>query len=208
MGEDYVIINNHFKCCGDGTLDTNNASDEENRRLTATTFLKQYIDSLFINERVIVVGDLNDVLTDSPNNNVFQSIIDDTVNYMFADFPIALGNPTDFSYPSWPSHLDHILITNELFADFSKPNSIVSCIRIDDYMSSWNAYDNNISDHRPVGLKLEADAVISSTYELEILDIKLIKVVDLLGKEVGGNAKGILFYMYDNGSVAKRIVVE
>ena len=100
------------------------------------------------------------------------------------------------------------IITNEIFADFSKPNSIVSCIRIDDYMSSWNAYDNNISDHRPVGLKLEMDAVISDTHELEIPDIKLIKVVDLLGKEVRKNTKGILFYMYDNGSVAKRIVVE
>ena len=208
MNEDYIIIDNHLKCCGDGTLDTNDPSDEENRRLTAVTLLKQYIDSLFTNERMIVVGDLNDVLTDSPTNNVFQSIIDDTVNYMFADFPIALGNPTGFSYPSWPSHLDHILITNELFTDFSKPNSIVSCIRIDDYMSSWNAYDNNISDHRPVGLKLEVDVVISATHELGIPDIKLIKVVDLLGKEVEGNAKGILFYMYDNGSVAKRIVVE
>ena len=75
-------------------------------------------------------------------------------------------------------------------------------------MGSWNTYDNNISDHRPVGLKLEMDAVISATHELEIPDIKLIKVVDLLGKEVRKNAKGILFYMYDNGSVAKRIVVE
>ena len=75
-------------------------------------------------------------------------------------------------------------------------------------MSSWNTYDNNVSDHRPVGLKLEIDAVISATYELEIPDIKLIKVVGLLGKEVRKNAKGIFFYMYDNGSVAKRIVVE
>ena len=75
-------------------------------------------------------------------------------------------------------------------------------------MSSWNAYDNNISDHRPVGLKLEVDPVISTTYELEMPDIKLIKVVGLLGKEVRKNAKGILFYMYDNGSVVKRIVVE
>jgi hypothetical protein len=157
---------------------------------------------------VIVVGDLNDILTDSSDDNVFQIIIDDTVNYKFTDMQIALGNPTDFSYPSWPSHLDHILITNELFADFSKPNSIVSCIRIDDYMSSWNAYDNNISDHRPVGLKLEVDAVISATHELEISEIKLIKAVDLLGKEVRKNAKGILFYMYSNGSVAKRVVVE
>ena len=75
-------------------------------------------------------------------------------------------------------------------------------------MSSWNTYDNNISDHRPVGLKLEVDALISATHELEIPDIKLIKAVDLLGKEVSKNAKGILFYIYNNGSVVKRIVVE
>ena len=75
-------------------------------------------------------------------------------------------------------------------------------------MSSWNAYDNNISDHRPVGLKLEVDAVISATHELETPDIKLIKAVDLLGKEVRKNAKGILFYIYENGSVGKRIVIE
>ena len=208
MNEDYIIINNHFKCCGDGTLDTNDASDEENRRLTAATLLKQYIDSLFANERVIVAGDLNDILTDSPTNNVFQSFIDDTVNYLFTDMLISQGNSADWSYPTWPSHLDHILISDELFSDFSKPNSIISCIRIDDYMSSWNTYDNNISDHRPVGLKLEVDAVISATHELEISDIKLIKVADLLGKEVRKNAKGILFYIYDNGSVVKRIVVE
>ena len=32
-------------------LDTNDASDEENRRLTAVTLLKQYIDSIFTNEK-------------------------------------------------------------------------------------------------------------------------------------------------------------
>ena len=32
MGENYFLINNHFKCCGDGILDFNNESDEEKRR--------------------------------------------------------------------------------------------------------------------------------------------------------------------------------
>ena len=206
--EEYVIINNHFKCCGDGTLYTNDPNDEEMRRLSAVTLLKQYIDSLFIDERVILVGDLNDILTDYPNNNVFQSIIDDTLNYMFTDFYIALGNPIDFSYPSWPSHLDHILISDDLFADFSKPNSYLSCIRIDDYMSSWNAYDSNISDHRPVGLKLHIDVVISNTLEMENKGKKLIKVVDVLGRETKSKNNTPLFYMYENGSVEKKIVIE
>jgi len=208
MNEDYVIIDNHFKCCGDGTLNTNDPNDEENRRLTAVTLLKQYIDSLFINERVIVVGDLNDILTDASSNNVFQTLIDDTANYVFADMQIALGNPTDFSYPTWPSHLDHILITNELFTDFSKPNSIIECIRIDDYMSSWNTYDNNISDHRPVGLKLAVNAVTSTTVEIETLNGKLLKVVDVLGKKTKPKKNTPLFYIYENGTVEKKIMIE
>jgi len=206
-GEDYVIINNHFKCCGDGTLNTNDSNDEEMRRLTAVTLLKQYTDSLFTDERVIVVGDLNDILTDTPTNNVFQSILDDTVNYMFTDLPIALGNQIDFSYPSWPSHLDHILITNELFSDFSNPNSEIRCIRIDDYMNNWNEYDNNISDHRPVGIKLKVGN-ITSDVELDENNKKLIKVVDVLGKEVEKRTKGILFYIYENRNVEKKIIIE
>jgi endonuclease/exonuclease/phosphatase family metal-dependent hydrolase len=207
MNENYVIINNHFKCCGDGTIDPNDTSDEENRRLMAVNLLKTYMDSIFSSDRVILVGDLNDVLTDPTANNVFNSLLN-APDYWFVDFPIALGNSANFSYPTWPSHLDHILISDELFADFSKPNSMVSCIRIDDYMSSWNTYDNNISDHRPVGLKLEVDAVISTILETESLDKNLIKVVDVLGRETTLKNNTPLFYMYDNGRVEKRIVVE
>ena len=205
--EDYVILNNHFKCCGDGTLNTNDPNDEEMRRLSAVTLLKQYIDSLFIDERVIIVGDLNDILTDPTANNVFNSFLNDS-DYLFVDFPIALGSSSNFSYPSWPSHLDHILISNELFADFSKPNSWLSCIRIDDYMSSWNAYDNNISDHRPIGLRLQVDPVISNTLEMEPKVKDLIKVIDVLGRETKPKKNTPLFYMYENGSVEKKIVVE
>ena len=205
--EDYVIVNNHFKCCGDGTLNTNDPNDEEMRRLSAVTLLKQYTDSLFIDERVIVVGDLNDILTDPASNNVFNSFLNDS-DYLFIDFQIAIGNSANFSYPSWPSHLDHILISDELFADFSKPNSELSCIRIDDYMSSWNTYDNNISDHRPVGLKLHVDAVISNTVEMEPKGRNLIKVVDVLGRETKSKNNTPQFYMYDDGLVEKKIIIE
>ena len=189
--EDYVIIDNHLKCCGDGVLDLNDTSDEENRRLRAVNLLKTYIDSIFSNDKVIVVGDWNDILTDPTPNNVFNSFLNDS-DYLFVDFPIALGSSANFSFPTWPSHLDHILISDELFADFSKPNSELSCIRIDDYMSSWNAYDYNISDHRPVGLKLEMDAVISTIHDLENSNKNLIKIVDVLGRET--NLKRILPY--------------
>ena len=205
--EEYVIIDNHLKCCGDGVLDINDTYDEENRRLRAVNLLKTYTDSVFSNDKVIVVGDWNDILTDPTPKNVFNSFLNDS-DYLFVDFPISLGSSANFSFPTWPSHLDHILISDELFADFSKPNSIVSCIRIDDYMSSWSAYDYNISDHRPVGLKLEVDAVISTINNLENSNKNLIKIVNILGGETKPKKNTPLFYMYENGSVEKKIVVD
>ena len=75
-------------------------------------------------------------------------------------------------------------------------------------MSSWNAYDSNISDHRPVGLKLHVDAVIINTLEMELKGKNLIKVVDIFGRETKHKRNVPLFYMYENGSVEKKIAVE
>ena len=205
--QDYVIINNHLKCCGDGLIDLNDSSDEENRRLRAINLLKTYIDSVFENDKVIVAGDYNDILTDLSVNNIFNSFLNDS-NYLFVDLPLALGSSSDFSFPNWPSHLDHILISNELFADFSTPSSEISCIRIDDYMNSWSNYDNNISDHRPVGLKLGANSVVSSTLEIQPLNRNLIKVVDILGRETLLKKNNLIFYIYDDGSLEKKITID
>ncbi|OYT15456.1 MAG: hypothetical protein B7C24_12990 [Bacteroidetes bacterium 4572_77] len=153
--ERIIVINNHFKCCGDGILDINDSSDEETRRYFANNLLRQYVDNYFPNENVIVLGDLNDELSDEAENNVFQQIIDDKDNYLFADFEIALGDNSHWSYPTWPSHLDHILITNELFDDFGNDASIIQTIKVDEYITGgWWEYEQNISDHRPVALKL------------------------------------------------------
>lgn len=153
------IINNHLKCCGDGTLVLNNSSDEEYRRYEAINLLKSYIDTNLQNENVIVLGDMNDELTDSPSNNVFQNILDDSADYLFTDYDIASGSRTDWSYPSWPSHLDHILITNELFDEFALPSANIQTIKVDDYLSGgFTEYDTNVSDHRPVALKLTIDS--------------------------------------------------
>jgi endonuclease/exonuclease/phosphatase family metal-dependent hydrolase len=155
MNERFIVINNHFKCCGDGFLDLNNTFDEETRRYFASNLLKEYVDINFPDDNVIILGDLNDSLIDNSQNNVFQNILDDTDNYLFADFDIANGTNFDWSFPNWPSHLDHILITDELISEFGNINSDIQTIKIDDYLTGgWSQYDANISDHRPVALKL------------------------------------------------------
>ena len=62
MNNNYFIINNHFKCCGDGNLNIYDDSDEENRRFNAINLLKEYIDTYLSYENVIILGDLNEQL--------------------------------------------------------------------------------------------------------------------------------------------------
>jgi len=180
MGENYIIINNHFKCCGDNYFDSDDDGDEETRRYIASNLLKEYIDDNFPTTNVIVLGDLNDSLTDTIANNVFQMIINDSENYLFVDMEIAENNSAEWSYPSWPSHLDHILITNELFPD----NSYVEVIRIDDFMDGgFSEYDQNISDHRPVAIKISTDSIISGDVnndgQINVVDIVSIVTIIL-----------------------------
>jgi endonuclease/exonuclease/phosphatase family metal-dependent hydrolase len=152
-GEQYLLINNHFKCCGDGSLNMNDDDDEEKRRYDAINYLKEYIDTHLPNSKVLVLGDLNDNIADIPANNVFQHVLEQEDLYQFADMNIATGSYSDWSFPSWPSHLDHILVSNEIFPQLIDSN--VYTIKIDDYLEhGFYDYDDNISDHRPVGLCL------------------------------------------------------
>jgi len=187
MGDNYFLINNHFKCCGDGIMNLDDLGDEETRRYTASNLLKEYIDTNLPNENVIVLGDLNDILTDVLANNVFQMIINDTENYLFADMEIAEGSSADWSYPWWPSHIDHILITNELFDEFVNGGSAVQTIKIDEYMEGgFDDYYENISDHRPVALKLEFgtsnNGDVNQDGSVNILDVVMTVNIVLSGE--------------------------
>tara|TARA_B100001250_G_scaffold366990_1_gene348723 strand:- start:56 stop:1081 length:1026 start_codon:yes stop_codon:yes gene_type:complete len=205
LGNDYIIINNHFKCCGDGVLDLNNSNDEENRRFQAISYLKEFLDDNFLNANVILLGDLNDNLSDAVEHNVFQYFIDDNENYQFVDMQIAQGSSLEWSYPSWPSHLDHILISNELFEDFQNQNSLVSVIKIDDYMGGWDNYDNNVSDHRPIGIKLEHN-LVNFNPELINYEKKIIKAVNILGADIINNYNGLIIQFFDDGSIEKKYI--
>ncbi len=165
--ERIIVINNHFKCCGDGILNLEDPDDEETRRNRASTLLKEYIEEYFTNTKTILLGDLNDDLADDPVNNVFQLFLNDTENYWAADLEIAHGSQSGWSYPTWPSHLDHIFITNELFEEFGHENALIQTIKIDEFIDGgWWEYDQNISDHRPVGIKLKMNSNLGDS-ELE-----------------------------------------
>ena len=134
-----VIINVHYKCC-DGS---------ESRRLAASNLLYNYINSNLDSEKVIVLGDFNDLLNDS-GINIFEPFLNDN-DYSFADYKIAISSNEYWSFPNWPSHLDHILITNELFSNVISTNTVLIDYSIN---GGFSTYDYYISDHRPVGIRL------------------------------------------------------
>lgn len=135
-----TLINLHLKCCDDG-----NSID---RRRSASTQLKTYIDANLSNAAVVVLGDFNEDITQPEGNNVFENFVNDDDNYEFADMNIAKCASANWSYPSWPSHLDHILITNELFTK-------VSDVRVVRLNECEGGYYTTVSDHRPVLMRLE-----------------------------------------------------
>lgn len=153
----YVLINNHLKCCGDGIMNLNDPGDEETRRYRACNMLEAYISSHYPWDRVMVLGDLNDIITDLPENNVFEAFTDKPDDYMFADMGIAEGPISGWSYPGWPSHIDHILISNEIYNDLWDERTLVKTIDLDTYYSGgMYEYDEKVSDHRPVAIRFPA----------------------------------------------------
>ena len=135
---DFTLINMHLKCCDNGF----------NRRVASSDILYDYLNSSvqagILNH--IVVGDWNDDISDPYSENSFNIFLDDTENYKYVTYENALsGTNIHDSYPSYPSFIDHIMISKDLFDEFS--NGDVQTLRLGDYISG---YDEIISDHRPV----------------------------------------------------------
>ena len=154
----FEIINVHFKCCNDGFQ----------RRLDASEILVNYLDNQInsgLQNNIIVGGDFNDEITDSNNQNSLLPLVNSN-NIYFVTTPLVNDDYYN-SFPSYPSFLDHILVSNDLFD--SNENSYVNTIRIDDY-TGWNYFQNNISDHRPVFWSIQINEIPTGLIINEIMN--------------------------------------
>ena len=148
-GERFIVIDNHLKA-------RNKAKDIKRRR-AALKKLHNYAMENLPNDNLIIIGDMNDQLVDADSANVFGVFLNDKKNFAFADYKIASDSTADWSYPYWKyrGHIDHILISNELYPNFKKANSTVKTIAIDKFMEGGDeARYQFITDHRPVAIRL------------------------------------------------------
>ena len=157
--KDLSIINVHYKCCGDNSIEVGNNADEEYRRLRASELLEKYISDNLNDEKVIVGGDFNDAIDEADLTNVFLAFLDKPAEYKFVDMDIAISDAANWSWQGWSSsfpaiHFDHILINNNLFDEFEN-SGVVDIIKLEEYFENGIVeYDDNVSDHRPVYLKI------------------------------------------------------
>lgn len=135
---DFTLINMHLKCCNNG-YDRRKASVD-----ILYDYLNNSVQSGIVNH--IVVGDWNDDISDSYNQNSFNIFLEDSDNYRYVTYDNAHSNTNIYdSFPSYPSFIDHIMISADLFE--KEGSGDVQTIRLGDYISG---YDEIISDHRPV----------------------------------------------------------
>ena len=88
-------------------------------------------------------------------------------------------------------------------------NNNLTCVEVDNpgAPSTWpNAFDNAVSFS--TNCNYSNPCVTVSAIQEHTTNKELLKVTDLLGRETKVTKNEVLFYIYDDGTVEKRIVIE
>jgi len=138
---DFAVV--HLKAFGD--------AESVQRRRSAVEQLRGWVDERRSagEGEVVIVGDWNDRLTDDEDDNVFLPLSEDAAEAEFVTLELAEAG--DSSYVPFPSLIDHILVTDEVFEGMTYQTTEV--LRLDETWSS--TYEKVVSDHRPVRASFE-----------------------------------------------------
>ena len=136
--QDVVFIVLHMKAFNDVT--------SWQRRQNAAVALKNYIDTTYPTQKVVVLGDWNDDVDTSITSGQptpFANFVGDAADYTYPTGALSTAGVS--STVSYSDFIDHHLNTNELYAEYV-PGS-AQAFRADTYISS---YGTTTSDHFPV----------------------------------------------------------
>ena len=153
------VVNVHYKCCGSDSYDANDLTNEATRRHHASLLLTDYLLNNRENDNVILVGDFNNVGSQSITNPTLSPFsdsnsFDSADSFRLTDLNILEGPASGYSWQGWtssyaPSHLDHIIINEPLFSYQAASSVEVIALPTQTGASNTNV-SNRISDHQPV----------------------------------------------------------
>ncbi|AWG23087.1 endonuclease [Flavobacterium faecale] len=138
----------------------NSGSDinKYNMRKYDAEYLKDALDAEYPNDNLVLLGDFNDDVKTSViagNDSSYKKFVDDTTNYNA--LTLGISQQGAFSYLSSNGFLDHIIISNELTADYI-PNSTA----VYDPRNDISNYVNTTSDHGPVIARFNLQNTLST----------------------------------------------
>jgi len=94
---------------------------------------------------------------------------------------------------------------NMTFNTFNNLN--LTCIDVDDVAlatTSWTVANSDIDAQH----YFSTDCSVTAIEETKVSEKELLKITDVLGRKVLGNSHQPLFYIYNDGSVEKKIIIE
>jgi len=224
---DILIINGHPPCC------SNNQGRQEN----FDAFIEFIHDAktvggvidLPINTPISFSGDMNLVGYSEQYYTVINGTISDTAIFGSGGSPdwdntplkdqVCYFNEKDIAY-TWdgpgaagsypPGRLDFVFFTNSVMS--VDKSFIIST----EHMSSSLLAQNNLlwndtkiaSDHFPVIVDFILPNVLPTEIKNQKSEKDIIRIIDLLGRDVEKRKNTPLFYIYDGGTVEKKIIIE
>jgi len=134
-------------------------------------------------------------------NNKLQNInLNDNPNLIVLNIGNVSSQPSAYS-----NDLNDLDISNncDITTFYSKGNPNLECIQVCDTSVANNWNTQNIDAQHFFSI----DCNYTSVDEVSFNKDALISIIDIYGREVNQNYKGVLFYIYKNGKVEKRITL-
>jgi len=135
QGVDLTLVVVHLKAQSDAA--------SQARRKAAVGKLDTWMKAR-AGERILVVGDWNDEVTDPAADNVFQALLDQPDTYTVLTLPLA-QMPGESTYIPIPGFIDHMVLTHNALGEWGAGSTEV--LHLD---ASDPQYESILSDHRPV----------------------------------------------------------
>lgn len=140
------------------------------RRKAGADELKDTLDASFGNNRIIILGDLNDDFDKTITTEIapitvssYSSFLNDATNYQPLTLPLSLtGNSSTVSFPDM---IDHVITSSEMSIAYVSNSAKV----YRDVLTQINGYASTTSDHFPIITK----------YDWRFFSKPVINVIDL-----------------------------
>jgi len=158
-----------------------------------------------------------------PNSSLMSDAMDVARGGQFMNIPNPYPSSAWYHYDDWTCDYECMMIEYMYWAIVSYMGILDDAQTAAGIANEWEPYNATLLQSTDI---LMYDLITDPQYKLPLLapdgnycpnatnmsEIKtkkiLIKIVDVLGRVNKENQSGLLFYIYDNGTVEKRIIVE